>query len=109
MTTTIGRGLAAGLIAAVAAAAPAVAQTAPPLSPTLLAPVDAPFRLAQTSPVTEEKKEEKPKTFWEENKLFAYIESSYTFNLTGAGRGGTNELRLYDNHEGFTFNSAGFS
>jgi hypothetical protein len=31
---------------------------------------------------------------WEENKLFAYIENSYTFNLTGAGRGGVNELRF---------------
>ena len=27
---------------------------------------------------------------------FAYVESSYVFNATGAGRGGTNELRLYD-------------
>src|SRR4029434_4956343 len=42
-------------------------------------------------------------------RLFASIESSYTFNLTGAGSGGTNELRFYDNHEGFTFNAAEFS
>ena len=40
---------------------------------------------------------------------FAYVESSYVFNVTGAGRGGTNELRLYDYDEGFTFNAAAFS
>ena len=70
---------------------------------------------AQTpAPAPEAKKEEeKPKTFWEEHKLFAYIENSYTFNLSGAGRGGatrgTNELRFYDFHEGYTFNVAEFS
>jgi len=42
-------------------------------------------------------------------RLFAYIENSYTFNLTGAGRGGTNELRFYDFDEGYTFNMAEFS
>jgi len=56
-----------------------------------------------------EKKEEKPKTIWEETNLFAYIENSATFNLTGAGRGGTNELRFYDYDEGYTFNIAEFS
>ncbi|MGH7262386.1 MAG: outer membrane beta-barrel protein, partial [Candidatus Rokuibacteriota bacterium] len=56
-----------------------------------------------------EKKEEKPKTIWEETNLFAYIENSATFNLTGAGRSNTNELRLYDNKEGYTFNIAEFS
>lgn len=63
------------------------------------------------APATEEKKEEekKPKTFWEENTLFAYIENSATFNLTGAGRGGVNELRFYDFDEGYTFNIAEFS
>ena len=40
---------------------------------------------------------------------FAYLESSYVVNATGAGRGGTNELRLYDYDEGFTFNAASFS
>ena len=66
---------------------------------------------AQTPPpaVEEKKEEEKPKTFWEENKLFAYIENSATFNLSGSGRGGVNELRLYDYHEGYTFNIAEFS
>jgi hypothetical protein len=55
------------------------------------------------------KKEEKPKTVREENRLFAYIENSYTFNLTGAGRGGVNELRYYDYDKGYTFNIAEFS
>jgi len=66
--------------------------------------------LAQTPPAAAEKKEEeKPKTYWDEHKLFAYIENSYTFNLTGAGRGGTNELRFYDYNEGYTFNMGEFS
>jgi hypothetical protein len=52
---------------------------------------------------------EKPKTFWEEQKLFAYIENSFTANLSGSGRGGVNELRFYDYHEGYTFNVAEFS
>ena len=36
-----------------------------------------------------EKKEEdkKRQTFWDEIRLFSYVENSYTFNLTGAGRG----------------------
>ena len=58
---------------------------------------------------TAEKKEEKPKTIWEETTLFAYIENSATFNLTGAGRSNTNELRLYANKAGYTFNIAEFS
>lgn len=66
---------------------------------------------APTPAPTPEKKEEekKPKTFWEENTLFAYIENSATFNLTGSGRGGVNELRFYDLDEGYTFNIAEFS
>ena len=64
---------------------------------------------AQALPARLALEEEKPKTFWEENELLAYIENSYTFNLTGSGRGGTNELRYYDNHEGYTFNAAEFS
>ncbi|MGH7368809.1 MAG: outer membrane beta-barrel protein [Candidatus Rokuibacteriota bacterium] len=53
--------------------------------------------------------EEKPRTFWEEQRLFAYIENSFTANLSGSGRGGANELRVYDNHAGYTFNAAEFS
>ena len=52
---------------------------------------------------------QEPKTFWEEHKLFSYIENSATFNLTGSGRGGVNELRVYDDHEGYTFNVAEWS
>jgi hypothetical protein len=71
--------------------------------------VATPARAQAPAPAAEEKKEERPKTFWEENKLFSYIENSATFNLTGSGRGGVNELRFYDYHEGYTFNVAEFS
>jgi hypothetical protein len=80
-------GLVAALIGALVSAGPAWAQT----------------------PATEEKKEEKPKTLWEEHRLFGYIENSFTANLSGSGRGGVNELRFYDFHEGYTFNTAEFS
>ena len=84
------RWLAAALIAVLGSAATVWAQTPAPA-------------------VEEKKEEEKPKTFWEEHKLFAYIENSFTVNLTGAGRGGVNEFRFYDNTEGYTFNAAEFS
>jgi hypothetical protein len=84
--------MAIALLAVIGCAAPTLAQT----------PTPAPAAEAK-------KEEEKPKTYWEEHRLFAYIENSYTFNLTGAGRGGTNELRFYDNYEGYTFNMAEFS
>jgi hypothetical protein len=58
----------------------------------------------------EEKKEEKPKTLWEEHVLFAYIENSMVWNMGRSGRGHTNnELRFYDNEDGYTFNMAEFS
>ena len=91
MTMTKRRWITAGLLAALATAGPALAQTPAP------------------APAEEKKEEEKPKTFWDENKLFAYIENSFTSNLTGSGRGGVNELRFYDYHEGYTFNAAEFS
>src|SRR5437899_11474016 len=63
---------------------------------------------AETKP--EEKKEEKPKTLWEENVLFAYIENSLVWNMGRSGRGHTNnELRVFDNEDGYTFNAAEFS
>ena len=65
----------------------------------------APPAAAQEKP----KEEKKPPTLLEEIKFFSYIENSYTFNLTGAGRDATNELRLYDFDEGYTFNIAEFS
>ncbi len=58
----------------------------------------------------EEKKEEKPKTLWEENVLFAYIENSGVWNMGRSGRDHTNnELRVFDNEDGYTFNAAEFS
>lgn len=89
MTRRVGRWMAATTLALLWCVVPAPAQTPP-------APA-------------EKKEEEKPKTYWEEHKLFAYIENSYTFNLTGAGRDATNELRFYDYDEGYTFNIAQFS
>jgi Putative beta-barrel porin-2, OmpL-like. bbp2 len=54
--------------------------------------------------------EEKPKTLWEENVLFGYIENSYVWNMGRSGKDHTNnELRLYDNEDGYTFNIAEFS
>jgi hypothetical protein len=54
--------------------------------------------------------ETKPKTLWEENILFAYIENSLVWNMGRSGRGHTNnELRFYDNEDGHTFNIAEFS
>src|SRR5881628_2366731 len=62
------------------------------------------------APKPEDKKEEKPKTLWEENILFAYIENSVVWNLGRSGRGHTNnELRVFDNEDGYTFNAAEFS
>ena len=57
----------------------------------------------------EEKKDEKPKTLWEEHVLFAYIENSYVWNMGRTGRHDVNELRLYDFDAGYTFNIAEFS
>jgi opacity protein-like surface antigen len=89
MMVTARRLLAAALLATLAGAAPAPAQA--------------------PAPAEKKDEEKKPPTFWEENRLFAYIENSYTFNLTGSGRDATNELRLYDFDEGYTFNVAEFS
>ena len=88
--------LAVVLVATLGMVAPGWAQTSAP------APAPAPAAEAK-------KEEEKPKTYWEEHKLFAYVENSYTFNLSGAGRHGVNELRFYDFDEGYTFNVAEFS
>ncbi|HKZ08937.1 MAG TPA: outer membrane beta-barrel protein [Methylomirabilota bacterium] len=53
--------------------------------------------------------EKKPPTLRDEIRLFSYLEASYTWNVRGAGRGGVNELRVYDYDEGFTFNMAELS
>jgi len=68
---------------------------------------------AETKPVEakpeEKKEEEKPKTLWEENTLFGYIENSIVWNTGRASRGNHNELRFYDFEGGYTFNMAEFS
>ena len=87
------RGMTAAVLLAATATA-AQAQTPPPPAPE--AKVEA-------------KPEDKPKTFWEENILFAYIENSYVWNLGHTGRHDTNELRLYDFNAGYSFNVAEFS
>src|SRR5262245_29341325 len=118
MTETWRRWLAVAVVlAALGPGGPALAQTAAPAEKVeekgpqtiweaLFPPAPA---VAQTSAAPDKKEEEKAKTLWDEIKLFAYIENSYTFNLTGAGRDATNELRLYDFDEGYTFNMAEFS
>ena len=98
--------LSAVLIMALAGAAPARAQTP--------APAPAP---AAPAPAEEKKAEEKPKTLWDEFKLFAYIENGATFSLRGGSTGvpgststgPTNLLRYYDIDQGYTFNMAEFS
>src|SRR5690348_13351071 len=95
MRTTAGC-LTLAILLALGVAGPALAQTPAP------APAPAAGDEAKKEP-------DKPKTFWEEQKLFAYIENSFTANLGGSGRGGVNELRFYDYHEGYTFNVAEFS
>jgi hypothetical protein len=65
--------------------------------------------LAQTPPA-ETKPAEKPKTLWEEHVLFSYVETSAVWNMGRSGQGNiNNELRFYDNEDGFTFNVAEFS
>jgi hypothetical protein len=90
------RGLTIALLIAALVESPAWGQTPAPAD--VVKPADAVG-----------KEEEKPKTFSEEQKPFAYIENSFTANLSGSGRGGANELRFYDDHEGYTFNIAEFS
>ncbi len=72
--------------------------------------------LAQTEPKPageakpeEKKEEEKPKTFWDENTLFGYIENSLVWNTGRASRGNHNELRYYDFQGSYTFNMGEFS
>ena len=76
-------------------------------------------------PATEEKKpdeaatpeEKKPKTLWDEFKLFSYVEMGSTFNLHGGSigipgstaSGATNLQREYDIYQNYTFNIAEFS
>jgi hypothetical protein len=64
---------------------------------------------ASASAADPPEEEKKPATFLDEVSLFAYLEQSFTFNVGGAGRGGVNELRVYDYDEGYTFNMAEFA
>ncbi len=85
-----GAGIAAVLAMGLGSVSPAWAQT------------PAPAPVADAKP--EEKKEDKPKTLWDEFKLGAFIEQGATFSLHGGSTGipgqtssgYTNELRYYD-------------
>ena len=103
--------LMAASMVAVGGVAPAWAQTP--------APARAPARPAapQEEKLTEQKEGAKPKTLWDEFKLFSFVEMGATFNLNGGSEGvpgstsngWTNTLRLYDIYQGYTFNMAEFS
>ena len=74
-------------------------------------------RHRQEEKLTEQKEAAKPKTLWDEFKLFSFVEMGATFNLNGGSKGvpgstsdgWTNTLRLYDINQGYTFNMAEFS
>jgi hypothetical protein len=91
---------------ALAGAAPASGQS-PAIAQTGTKPAET--KPAEEAKPEEKKEEEKPKTFWEENTLFAYIENSVVWNTGRASRGNHNELRFYDFEGGYTFNMAEFS
>ena len=77
----------------------------------------APAPAAPAAPQEEKKDPAKPKTLWDEFKLFSFVEMGATFNLNGGSKGvpgatsdrWTNTLRLYDIDQGYTFNMAEFS
>jgi hypothetical protein len=100
----IGALFSAAVVLAVGAPAyseiPAIAQTE--TKPAEPKPADA-------AKPEEKKEEEKPKTFWDENTLFGYIENSLVWNTGRASRGNHNELRLYDFQGSYTFNMGEFS
>src|SRR5437870_1074276 len=98
------------VILGVALSAPAYGQTLfqNPLAPVPVVQAQPADKPAETKP--EEKKDEKPKTLWEETTLFAYAESSWVWNMGRAGQDHiNNELRFYDNEDRWTFNIAEFS
>jgi len=90
------------LVMGLVGAAPAWAQVPAPATP---------------APPEEKKAEEKPKTLWDEFKLFSFIEQGGTINMHGKSQGvpgstsspSTNLLREYDINEGYTFNMGEFS
>jgi len=89
-----------------AAGAPAYGQM-PTLAQTETKPAE-PKPAGEAKP-DEKKEEEKPKTFWDENTLFGYIENSLVWNTGRASRGNHNELRFYDFQGSYTFNVGEFS
>jgi hypothetical protein len=89
-----------------AAGAPAYGQM-PTIAQTETKPAE-PKPAGEAKP-EEKKEEEKPKTFWEENTLFGYIENSLVWNTGRASRGNHNELRFYDFQGSYTFNVGEFS
>jgi hypothetical protein len=90
----------------VAAGAPAYGQMST-LAQTETKPAE-PKPAGEAKP-DEKKEEEKPKTFWDENTLFGYIENSLVWNTGRASRGNHNELRFYDFQGSYTFNVGEFS
>ena len=88
---------------------PAWAQTSTP------APAQAPVEEKKADEVKPDEK--KPKTLWDEFKLFSYVEMGATFNFHGGSigipgstaSGATNTLREYDIYQGYTFDIAEFS
>ena len=90
----------------IAAGAPAYGQM-PTLAQTETKPAE-PKPAGEAKP-DEKKEEEKPKTFWDENTLFGYIENSLVWNTGRASRGNHNELRFYDFQGSYTFNVGEFS
>src|SRR5215471_20602729 len=78
---------------------------------------EAPASAPPPAEVKPQAKEEKPKTLWDEFKLFSFIEMGATFSLHGGSTGipgqtssgATNVDRYYDINQGYTFNMAEFS
>ena len=109
MTRRLGVLFIGALFAATAvmvAGAPAYGQM-PTLAQT--EPMPAETKPAGEAKPEEKKEEEKPKTFWDENTLFGYIENSLVWNTGRASRGNHNELRFYDFQGSYTFNVGEFS
>ena len=81
------------------------------------ASAQAPAPVPTPAPTEEKKAEEKPKTLWDEFKLFSFIEMGGTINMHGKSQGvpgstsspSTNLLRYYDINDGYTFNMGEFS
>ncbi len=105
--------LAVALVMALASLAPTWAQAPVPGPPP--PPPAAPEE--KTPDETAKPEEKKPKTLWDEFKLFSYVEMGATFNLHGGSigipgstaSGYTNLLRYYDIYQNYTFNMAEFS